>query len=56
MSGRCNPAVVVTRPRASMMAVGWCKPAVVDAPLCVDDGHVETRPRGRQVGRMPPWQ
>jgi DNA modification methylase len=29
MSGRCKPAVVVTRPRASMTAGGWCKPAVV---------------------------
>jgi hypothetical protein len=52
--GATRPSL--SRPRASMTTGGWCKPAVVDAPSRVDDGHVETRPRGRQVGRMPSWQ
>jgi hypothetical protein len=35
---------------------GRCKPAVVVAPSRANDGHGETRPRGRKTGEMPSWQ
>jgi hypothetical protein len=35
---------------------GRCKPAVVVAPSRANDGHSETRPRGRKTGEMPSWQ
>jgi hypothetical protein len=34
---------------------GRCKPAVVVAPSRADDGHGETRPRGRRLG-VPSWK
>src|SRR5262249_3311847 len=39
------------QPRRVWVAIGGrCKPAVVVAPTRCNDGHVETRPRGRTGG------
>jgi hypothetical protein len=35
--------------------IGRCKPAVVVTPSRADDGHGETRPRGR-TGEVTLWQ